>query len=170
VAIAYFPDKAQELRASCVGRNNDHYMEFWNGKPIEEMETPLAMPGKYTMYDSDAWARNERDRVLLIECWHYEYTRETRGGATSMDRVLKKMHCTMMTERHELLHVASPYKHNKFPFVPYWCYRRKKDNAPYGPVRPVRGPQDSFNKRMSKALFVLSTNQVIVEEDAIDPR
>jgi hypothetical protein len=170
VAVAYFPDKEVKLRASCVGRDNDHYMEWWNGKPIEEADLPMAMPGKFTMYDSDAWARNERDRVLLIECWHYEYTRETRGGAGSVDRVRKKMHCTVMTERHEMLHVASPYAHNKFPFIPYWCYRRKKDNAPYSPVRPVRGPQDSLNKRMSKALFVLSTNQVWIEADAVDPK
>jgi hypothetical protein len=169
VAIAYFPDKEEKLRASCVGRSNDHYLEWWGGKPIEEVELPLAMPGKYSMYDSDAWGQNERERVLLIECWHYEFTRESRGGATSVDRVLKKMHCTVMTERHELLHTPSPYRHNKFPFIPYWCYRRKKDNAPYGPIRPVRGPQDSLNKRMSKALFVLSTNQVWIEQDAVDP-
>jgi hypothetical protein len=170
VAIAYFPGKEAQLRASCLGRDGDHYMEWWNGRPIEEVDLPMAMPGKYTMYDSDAWARNERERVLLIECWHYEYTRESRGGTGVVDRVRKKMHCTVMTEQHELLHCPSPYLHNKFPFVPYWCYRRKKDNAPYGPVRPQRGPQDSLNKRMSKALFVLSTNQVWIEHDAVDPK
>lgn len=170
VAIAYFPNKEQQLRASCVGRNGDHYMEFWNGTPIEEIELPMALPGKYTMFDSDAWANNVRDRVLLMECWHYEYTRETRGGAGTVDRVRKKMHCTVMTEKHEILHVPSPYDHNKYPFIPHWCYRRKRDNAPYGPVRPVRGPQDSLNKRMSKALFVLSTNQTWMEKGAIDPK
>jgi hypothetical protein len=168
VAIAYFPGKERELRASCVGRNNDHYMEWWGGTPIEEVDLPMAMPGKYTMYDSDAWAKNERERVMLIECWHYEFTRETRGGPGTVDRVLKKMHCTVMTEQHELLHVASPYRHNKFPFIPYWCYRRKRDNAPYGPIRPARGPQDSLNKRISKSLFVLSTNQVWIEDGAVD--
>lgn len=170
VAIAHFPDNEQELRAACLGRDGDHYMEWWNGKPIEEVELPTAMPGKYTMFDSDAWARNERERVLLIECWHYEYTRETRGGTSAIDRVRKKMHCTLMTERHEILHVASPYRHNKYPFIPYWCYRRKRDNAPYGPIRPARGPQDSLNKRISKSLFVLSTNQVWIESDAVDPK
>lgn len=172
VAIAYFPDKEAQLRASCIGVNDDHYMEWFNGRPIEEMDLPIAMPGKYTMYDSDAWARNDRERVLLIECWHYEFTRESRGGVGGgvSDRVLKKMHVTLMTERHELLHAPSPYAHNKFPFIPLWCYRRKRDNAPYGPIRPVRGPQDSLNKRISKSLFVLSTNQTWMESDAVDPK
>ncbi len=172
VALAFFPGKETELRAACIGRDGERYMEWWNGKPIEEVEVPMGMPGKYSMYDSDAWARNERERVLLIECWHYEFTRESVKGAGPgiTDRVRKKMHCTVMTERHELLHVPSPYKHNKFPFVLYWCYRRKRDNAPYGPIRPQRGPQDSLNKRMSKALFVLSSNQVWMEEDAVNPK
>jgi hypothetical protein len=172
VAIAYFPAKEAELRASCIGVNDDHYLEFWNGTPIEEVEQPIPMPGKYSMFDSDTWARNERERVLLIECWHYEYTRESRGGAGGgvSDRVRKVMHVTLMTERHELLHAPSPYKHNKFPFIPLWCYRRKRDNAPYGPIRPVRGPQDSLNKRISKSLFVLSTNQTWMEAGAVDPK
>jgi hypothetical protein len=170
VAIAFFPDKEQQLRESCVGRSDDHYLEWWGGKPIEEIDLPMSLPGKYSMYDSDSWARNERERVLLIECWHYEYTRETRGGAGMMDRVRKKMHVTLMTERHELMHAKSPYEHNKYPFVPYWCYRRKKDNAPYSPIRPVRGPQDSLNKRISKSLFVMSTNQTWMEKGAIDPK
>lgn len=169
VAIAYFPDKEAQLRAACIGHSDEHYLEWWNGKRIEEVDAPIGMPGKYSMFDSDAWVNNVRDRVLLIECWHYEYTRETRGGTSIVDRVRKKMHCTLMTRQDEILHVPSPYRHNKFPFVPYWCYRRKRDNAPYSPIRPVRGPQDSMNKRVSKALFELSANQVIAEEDALNP-
>lgn len=168
IALAYFPDKEKELRAAAVMDDKDHYMEWWNGRPIEELDVFTPMPGKYAMYDSDAWSNNHRERVMLIEAWYKEPTKETRGGTSSIDRIRMKMRCTIMTERHILLDVESPYKHNRFPFVPCWAYRRKKDNAPYGPIRPVRGPQDSLNKRMSKALFVLSTNQVIAERDAFD--
>jgi hypothetical protein len=168
IAIAYFPDKEAELRSSAVASDADHYLEWWNGKPIEETESATPMPGKFAMYDSDAWSNNNRERVMLIEAWYKEPTKETRGGATSLDRIRMKMRCTIMTEKHILLDVDSPYKHNRFPFVPVWAYRRKKDNAPYGPIRPVRSPQDALNKRMSKALHVLSTNRVIAEADAFD--
>lgn len=168
IAIAYFPDKEKELRASCVSRDSDHYMEWWNSKPIDEMQAFVAQPGKFSLYDSDAWMNNTRERVMLIEAWYKEPTKESRGGTSSVDRIRMQMRCTIMTEKSILLDVPSPYKHNRYPFVPCWAYRRKKDNAPYGPIRPVRGPQDSLNKRMSKSLFVMSTNQVMAEADAFD--
>lgn len=166
IAIAYFPDKEAELKACAITTDDDRYMEFWNGRPVDEMDSYTPGPGKYAMYDSDAWSKNTRQRVMLIEGWYKEPTKETRGGTSSVDRTRLKMQCTIFTEKDILLDVASPYEHNKFPFVPQWAYRRKKDNAPYGPIRPQRGPQDSLNKRMSKALHVMSTNQVIAESDA----
>lgn len=168
IAIAYFPDKEKELRASCVSSEQDHYMEWWNNRPVDEQQEFSTMPGKYSMYDSDSWTNNERQRVMLIEAWYKEPTKQTRGGTSSVDRIRMTMQCTILTEKHIILDVPSPYKHNKYPFVPCWAYRRKRDNAPYGPIRPVRGPQDSLNKRMSKALFVLSSNQVIAEAAAFD--
>lgn len=168
IAIAYFPDKEQVLRASCVSRDADHYMDFWNNKPIDDELSVGTLPGKFQMYDSDSWLNNTRERVMLIEAWYKEPTQETRGGTSAIDRIRMTMRCTIMTEKSIVLDVESPYKHNKFPFVPCWAYRRKKDNAPYGPIRPVRGPQDALNKRMSKALHVLSTNQVIAEVGAFD--
>lgn len=169
IAIAFFPDKETQLRASAVSGNNSPYLDYFNGRPIEE-EVSASIPDKFTSYDGNAWAKNDRERVQLIEAWYREPTKETRGGTSSVDRLRMKMRCTIMTENYILMDVESPYKHNKYPFVPCWAYRRKKDNAPYGPIRPVRGPQDSLNKRMSKSLHVMSTNQVMIEGDAIDPK
>lgn len=172
VAQAWFPKKKEALKRACITANAENrYLEWWNGAPISEIDVPALMPGKWASYDSDAWSRNERERVLIIECWHREPTTETVGiGPHATDRVRMKMRCTVFTERDILLDVASPYKHNKFPFIPMWAYRRAKDRAPYGPIRPVRGPQDSLNKRISKSLFVLSTNQTMIEKGAIDPK
>ncbi|MBT5269350.1 MAG: hypothetical protein HOL70_07895, partial [Candidatus Marinimicrobia bacterium] len=61
----------------------------------------------------------------------------------------------------------SPYNHNRFPFIPIWGFRKKKDNTQYGPVRNLRDIQDDLNKRRSKALFILSTNQIIADDDAV---
>lgn len=169
LALAYFPDKGKELKAAAVSANSQNYMEWWNGRPIEDMGYGTPMPGKYTMYDSDAWINNLRERVMLIEAWHREPTMERTGmGAAAIDRVRMKMSVTIMTERHILLDQDSPYKHNKFPFVPFWCYRRKRDNAPYGVGRAIRGPQDSLNKRMSKVQHILANSQMIAEADAFD--
>jgi hypothetical protein len=171
VSIAFFPDKEQELRASIMNGEKDTYLEWWNGQSVNDMGDVGSVPGKYSSFDSSAWRNNNRERVMLIECWYKDPTKETTGqGAAAIDRVRMKMRCTVMTDKHIILDAPSPYKHNKYPFIPYWCYRRKKDNAPYGPTRPVRGPQDALNKRMSKALFILSTNQTIAEAAAFDSK
>jgi hypothetical protein len=62
----------------------------------------------------------------------------------------------------------SPYRHNRFPFTPIWCYRRHRDGMPYGLIRMVRDPQEDYNKRRGKALFAMSTHRVLFEEDAFN--
>ena len=64
--------------------------------------------------------------------------------------------------------MASPYRHNRFPFIPIWCYRKGRDKTPYGMVRNLRDPQEDLNKRRSKALFILSANRMIADDDAFE--
>jgi hypothetical protein len=61
----------------------------------------------------------------------------------------------------------SPYRHKRFSLVPIWGFKRKKDGTPYGIVRNLRDPQKDLNKRRSKALYLLSANRVIADDDAI---
>ncbi len=61
----------------------------------------------------------------------------------------------------------SPYWHNRFSLTPVWGYRRKRDNTPYGLIRGMRDAQDDYNKRRSKALYLLSVNQVVADDGAV---
>jgi hypothetical protein len=60
----------------------------------------------------------------------------------------------------------SPYKHDLFPFVPYYCYR-KNDGEPQGYVWGLIDPQREINARRSKALWALNNRQTIFERNAI---
>jgi hypothetical protein len=60
----------------------------------------------------------------------------------------------------------SPYDHNLFPFVPYYVFR-KKSGEPYSTVRLIIDPQTEVNKRRSKSLHLLNTNQTQAEDGAI---
>ena len=62
----------------------------------------------------------------------------------------------------------SPYRHNKYPFVPLWGYKRGRDGLPYGMVRGLRDIQDDINKRAAKAQYILATNKIIADEDAFE--
>lgn len=133
-----------------------------------------------------------RERVRLIEVWFRRMTEVTRmqGGAyhglvyepynkhhvTETDagraRLIKKpamrMYVALMTTEHMLYCSESPYRHNEFPFTPIWCYRYGRNGLPYGYIRGLRDIQEDINKRASKSLAILSSNKVIMDDDAVD--
>ena len=92
-----------------------------------------------------------------------------RGAITTDDRPVERMHVAIWVPGANLmlLNEPMPYQHGKFSLTPTWYYRRDRDGMPYGVMRGLRDPQDEYNKRRSKALFAMSTNRVIYEEDAI---
>jgi hypothetical protein len=79
-----------------------------------------------------------------------------------------RVHTANMTEGDLIAKEQSIYRHNRFSLTPIWCYRRSRDRLPYGMIRRVRDVQQDLNKRASKALFMLNTNQVIADEGAVD--
>ncbi|MNK97144.1 hypothetical protein D3C87_1174620 [compost metagenome] len=78
------------------------------------------------------------------------------------------MHCAVMTTAGLCFFGQTPYRHNEFPFTPIWGYRRGRDGLPYGMIRNLRDIQADINKRASKALAILSTNKIVVEEGSVD--
>jgi hypothetical protein len=57
--------------------------------------------------------------------------------------------------------------HKFFSLVPYFAYRRKT-GEPYSLITLALSMQDAINKRESKALHLLNTNQAIYEKSAVD--
>lgn len=173
IAQAYFPDKAAEVEQSAEGNPGNRGFDWWYGRRLSEIDPAdgdFTLQSRWMYYDASAWLHNPRDRVQVFEAWYLRPTIEsTRIGSASHDVTRMRMHCAIFTDTHMLWSGVSPYRHNRFPFIPVWCYRRARDNAPYGVIRSLRGPQDSLNKRMSKSVFVMSTNQVVMEKAAIEP-
>jgi hypothetical protein len=64
--------------------------------------------------------------------------------------------------------IMSPYNHWRFPFIPMFCYRRKRDNMPYGVIRDLRDPQIDLNQRKMRSLFLLTAHQIEYEKGTID--
>lgn len=58
-------------------------------------------------------------------------------------------------------------EHKYFSLVPYFAYRRKT-GEPYSLITLALSMQDAINKRESKALHLLTVNQVIAEKSAVD--
>ena len=196
VAEAMFPNRKSVIRQSAVDAANqsqedDDDPAYYLGARVTEPGADYARIGKYRPYDGGALAPSKRDRVKLIEAWYREPTRQQvlRGGprpgeaydesnsahqaaledgASVHDALVMTVRMAIYTEAGLLFEGPSPYTHGRFPFVPVWAYRRSLDNAPYSPIRVMRDSQDSLNKRGSKALWILSTNQIVMEEGAVD--
>jgi hypothetical protein len=195
VAIALCPEKEDILTAAAIEEESltlDEDNVYYLGERVNTQSTDYASFGRRTSGGFSGLVNNGRERVKVIECWYRKPISKQliRGGkfhgevydpdnAEMRDMIedgycsvanhpYMEMRCALMTETHLLYESASPYRHNRFPFTPMWCYRRARDNMPYGVIRDIRDAQDDYNKRASKALFILSTVRVVMDEGAID--
>lgn len=178
IAEAMLPGKGDQLRKAVITHDTRQYFDWFGtgGGALTGLMPAMdnGLPRKWNTYDADAWINNPRERVLLIECW----ATEPFGGPAGADRgnveassegaIRMRKRVAIMTEYDTLIESWSPYRHGRYPFIPLWCYRRKKDGQPYGIPRRPRGPQDNLNKLMSKAYFRLSVNQVRLEHGALN--
>jgi uncharacterized protein YheU (UPF0270 family) len=196
IAIAYFPERAEIIKSSITTNQQDAEDEeaYYLGARVTQAGfdyQPTANVGKYMPYDGSAKGLNARERVKMTECWYKvpvlsrkfssgefenqpfdkdnpEHVEALRGQHSLYDKLEMQMRCAIFCDGGLVADSESPYKHKRFPLVPVWCYRRRRDKAPYGAIRNLRDPQDDLNKRQSKALWLLSTNRVIADDDAVE--
>lgn len=96
-----------------------------------------------------------------------KYMAADKGWQSRTQKKLR-VRLAIMTETDFLIDVESPYRHNRLPLIPTWCYRDSSTGLPYGGIRGIIGQQDSFNKLMSKALYAISAKRTFYEEGALD--
>lgn len=172
VAKALFPDKEAELDA-CVQTGDDaEIFRNWLGGTglISGLDAFGSNEDLDYMTANPVDLFNARERVMLLECWSREPQRNEEPNEFGIaDPVTFKIKCCVMTESDILIETWSPFKHDRFPFIPVWAYRNRRTGLPYGPVFQLIGPQEALNHRMSRSLYEASVNQVWMEEDAFNP-
>lgn len=174
IADAMFGYKKTDMLRKAVVHYDTRQTSEWLGGTMMGGMMPSfddGLPRKWNTFDADAWVNNPRERLMLIEAWTTEPYKTPRGKTSSAnvdDAIRMRKRVAVMTEFDTLIEEWSPYNHGRYPFIPLWCYRRKKDGQPYSPIRRHRGPQDMLNKQMSKAQFRIAVNQVRMEEGALN--
>jgi hypothetical protein len=195
IAIAMAPHRREQLEAQAwrAGRMNDEDEEIWymNQRLSDEVRLGNNL-GRFQHSGTDV-SRSRRARVKLIEGWYRipqpvkmlygdpsmqgaEFNPDDERQKSMLDQgligvtdmVALRMQCALFTERDMIKWQPSPYRHQRFPLTPLWAYRRNRDGMPYAPGRRVRDVQEDMNKRASKSLFLLSTNQIIADEGAVE--
>ncbi len=130
---------------------------------VKLIEAQYRAPARVKVVSEGPWKGSilhPRDHVL-------QHTLDL-ASSSIIERVMMRVHLAVFTPSKLLAHQVSPYRHNRFTLTPIWCYRKSRDRLPYGVIRRVRDVQQDLNKRASKALFMLNTNQVIADEGAVD--
>lgn len=178
-AIALWPDKSEPLKQCVYG--HAYQLEADTGIDPKVQNEPMAL-----------YVDKDRKRMRPVECWYRRKMRQyqiygpdgvttigipvdaTRKGKllkmapgtfdkeVIVDRMWVGVYCAGLLIHHD----QSPYRHNYFPFVPFFA-DRKKNGEPFGLVRPLVPIQEALNKRESKALNMLSNRRIIMEENAI---
>lgn len=192
IAKGWFPERAAQIDQAAttnlfmLGRGDeDGYGDV--AMDSQEMDNGAGMIAARTEN-----LDTERERVRLIECWYRvpaqmqvlrggqfagerfdpmsrgHYNELSTGDVVVVEKADMEMRVCIMTTHDLLFDARTPYRHNQFPFTPIWCYRRNKDNMPYGVVRRIRSIARDVNFRASKALHILNANKALIEEGAVD--
>lgn len=188
VACAFFPERAEQIKMAAV--DGERFGGFDDGDGDEPMDQAEFDREDHAL--SRVIVSNKRQRVRLIECWYTNPERVERIRAGTYkgqifdptdprhvesvqqmpeslgEKMMMRMRCAIMTTQDLLYEGPSPYRHNKFPLIPVWGYKRGRDGLPYGMIRGLRDIQDDINKRASKALAILSSNKVVMDEGAVE--
>ena len=185
-AIALMPQYATLLRMAACG---------WSGfDPVIEQDTRLVQSWegeRDTRIAANDWRDTQRERLCLSEIWYRKWVRgyvmtlpngtsievdfdNPRHNEAIMSGIAKVKQATFQKVRlawycgpHFLYDVPSPYKHNQFPYVPFFGYREDLTNAPYGVIRSMLSPQVEINARKSKMLWALNSRRVEADSDAV---
>lgn len=126
------------------------------------------------------YKKMEREQVLLLSNGNSAVIKEEDKGAAKkaikeakaqgltwrwINRVKSRICVGVYAAGVLLEHTVTDHKY--FSLVPYWAYRRKT-GEPYSLVTLALSMQDAINKRESKALHLLNTNQALYEKSAVD--
>ena len=187
IALAMFPKRATVLRRAATTDGHIAGDDLYGDTAMDDRETD----GSGVVFDDYGIDDGNRPRVRMIEAWFrmpatikrlsggmfsgeiYDEFSEAHneaiesGEATLSERTSMVMNVAVLTATGMLWFSQSPYRHNRFPFTPVWAYKKGDDGMPYGMVRRLKDLQRDINKRASKALHILSSNKVIMDEGAV---
>lgn len=137
------------------------------------------------------WRDIYNNRVCLFEVWYRHWQRalviKSPGGRVVEYDATNPMHVEAVASRmvdvqwsvigkvrlawfmgpHRLADIPSPYKHNKFPYVPFWGKREDRTGAPYGLIRGMIYLQDEVNARIARMQWGLAATRTTRTDGAV---
>ena len=141
--------------------------------------------------ESDEWLDTSRKRIKVFEVWYRvmrpcvamilqdgtvkEFKPTDPMHAEAVSRGMVKLQRTFKRTLRMALFVGphrvidSVTERKNWPYIPFWAFRDDQDRSPYSMVSGMRYPQDEYNARRSRLMWLLQAAQVFADNDALDP-
>ena len=186
-----FPEKSELIRQSGTGWNTvDFGMLSMDGGTSTDLAIAYDIQ-RGSSIEEQEWNDTGKRRICLSECWYRVWlkalilkTRDGRviefnetnpvhiqaaqtGFAQVIEAVISKVRLSWWLGPHLLYDSPSPYRHNKFPYVPFWGKKEDRTGVPYGLIRGMMYLQDEVNARISKMQWLLSAVRTERTEGAV---
>lgn len=185
--IATFPDHRELILHAVNGFTEWDYTQA----QLDQLLVREWQNERDTSIDDMDWRDTERRRLALYEVWYkvwvrgyvmdlpgkraieYDHSNEKHQQIVAMGlvkprvAVFTKIRLSWWIGPHRIIDVPNPFPFNRFPYVPFFGYREDRTGVPYGLVRSMKSPQDEFNARRRKLMWLLAARRVIADSDAV---
>lgn len=174
-----FPKHADMIDISANGRWTDAYELSVDGGTSTDMAMSYDQERGWSIEEQE-WKDAEHGRVCLFEVWYrrwesvmalktpdgrvVEYDKANQmhnevlaAGVIKPEKaIVSRMYVSFWMGPHKLHDGKTPYQHQDFPYVPFWCHKEDRTGVPYGRVRGMIYLQDAVNSAISKIRWGMS--------------
>ncbi len=185
---ALFPDHAELLEQ--IGSGREMFDRFdMTTETVSEAFVNAHMRELRTTLDDLEWRDTDRRMLCLGEMWYRTWHRghviKIGGKVIPVDTsnpaiaaaiayqkvqvqpaVYSKVRLGWWVGPHRLEDTETQKR--RFPYTPFWGFREDRTGVPYGLIRPMIDPQDEYNARRAKLMWLLSAKRITVDSDALD--
>jgi hypothetical protein len=187
--IAYFP-KFKDVLEAAVDRDPFRW-QLALASVSPSLYQDLETGGNRLDFDQlEEWRYSDRRRVCLYEVWYRRWVRGyvlrlpnaevvefdprnplhkvlvSRGMVQPETAVYSRMRMSIWAGPVRLYDCACDRDHA--PYIPFWGYREDRTGVPYGMIREMISQQDEVNARRRKLMWLLASNMLIMDSDALD--
>ena len=191
IAALMIPSKAELIEHAGAG-----WQQFDPGMLSMEGGTSTGLANSWSdergwSIEEQQWRDIHNQMVCLFEVWYRDWQRvmviESPDGrvieydetnmmhvqavASGLVRVssavIGKVRLAWFMGPHKLADMESPYKHGKFPYVPFWGKREDRTGVPYGLIRGMIYLQDEVNARIARMQWGLSATRTTRTDGAV---
>jgi len=179
-----FPDKIDLIRAASTGWGDFSYNSLTSDSDGSPDMYAAADQERGWAIDDQEWRDINRNRVCLFEVWYRRWERAVvikspDGRVVEYDKdnpahsaaiaaglivpewaIISKVRMSWWMGPHKLADIQSPYRHGRFPYVPFWGKREDRTGVPFALARGMIYLQDQINALHSKSQWMMSARRV----------